>query len=287
MVKNSLIIKVEKIKRKIFKCRIFLIKNEIFLTSISIFLSVLTLFSTLLIAKRTETISENQMTIEKNISNPLINCKINYNETFEKIDNINISIKENPSENIDVKVKPVYCIRLGSFKKNNTETYNVSVSTDCLLLPISKFKKVIVHNTNIGDICTIEFSHDDECLAEFKEGSPSIPIFSNSSEIISVGLVYFIEITYTDVLGEKKNKVYFCKPNLVVKLKGSFGFQSNELGCSFSEITNNHSLYEFYQSNLESKCVLFDSIITIDESFFYKFVECSENAIENNQFFQI
>ena len=270
-----------------YRIRKWLIKNEVFFNCVSIGLAIATFVSTILIAVRTEVISKNQMTIERKMSNPVINCEIDYNKTYENIESVDISVTENPIDEIDIRVTLIYCIRLGMFESNKLGTYNVMVNKEYLLLPIAEAKKVIMHNTNVGDICTIEFLENDEYLTNFKEDSPSIPVSFNSSEITSIGLAYFIEVKYVDVLGEPNNKIYFCKPNLMVNFKGSYGFQTNDFNCSFFEITNKNTLYEFYKSIIGSNCVIFDNIITIDEDFETKFVEFCEKAIENNQFFQI
>lgn len=185
---------------------------------------------------------------------------------------------------------PVYVLHLGTIgdiKEEMADDYSIYFEPECLLLPIKSDYKIFMKNTNFGNICTINFSLNDKNLSYFLENSSRLSLFSNTMEIFTVEMAYFIEITYKDIFGDNIKSTYFCKPNLKYDLVGEYvkGMDSGD-EC-FYKLNDIPEMEQLYQEFLDESCVYLNKFEAEKVGFKSNFIEMCESAIENEQWYPI
>lgn len=272
------------------RIRTHLERNEVWFRVIEVLLLVFTLAATIFIAID---ITESQLRIEKSLADPIVSCEIDYNEDESQINRIDILVEQNPAKELDISFKPMYSLSIFHFDGYESENnWMASFPKNSLLLPISTFKnediKTKNYRTNFGKIESLyPLEISKKYMDVFENNNMDFSKLSGEFTISKVELVYFIDISYTDVLGNENNKVYFCKPNYSKTFENEYGISvANDL-TNFCLIDEYDELFTLYKKVLESKCVTYDFLEIYDENKISELKKTVEEAAKNKQFYTI
>lgn len=190
---------------------------------------------------------KNQLDLEKINSRPIINIEIFYNDDKSNITGLEITNEGEPAGNIDVDVIPYLEVCTNDIPLTNNMN-----TAKTIYLPIKYADySVSEYNTKKGLICNVDFTdicekYINDFTEMFKLDTDSI-----SSEFIvtQVSIEYFVNINYSDVVGEEHNELYLCTPNYYVDCNSNLTYSTtvSMREMELEAIDNDTSLSEIYK----------------------------------------
>ncbi len=280
---------INEVKTKKFENIIRLI--EIVVLVMTLVVSIISLIRVL--AKQLY-IEQSQLKIEKTMADPIIDCKVEYNEDETKIEEIDITVDKNPANDLNINVIPLYSIYVlfyEGYSSNNEKMISV-LTTGSIVIPINSFIKddlyTIQHSANIGKICTLyPLRINEKYFDVFFNTNIDYSELSGKCIISTVELAYFIEITYTDILENEIREIYYCKPNYSISFDNKYNVSSYLSSTNFYRISEGDKLYDLYNKNKNKECVTYNATSFANENEITRLKEAIEEAIDKEQYYLI
>ena len=282
---------IDRNERRIKKIENFFRLFEIIVLTVTLVVSIISLRC---ISTKQLHIEQSQLKIEKAMADPIIDCKVEYNEDETKIEEIDITVDKNPANDLNISVIPLYSIYVlfyEGYSKKKKKMISVP-STGSIVIPINSFIKddlyTIQHSANIGKICTLyPLRINEKYFDVFSNTNIDYSELSGKCIISTVELAYFIEITYTDILENEIREIYYCKPNYSISFDNKYNVSSYLSSTNFYRISEGDKLYDLYNKNKNEECVTYNATSFANENEITRLKEAIEEAIDKGQYYLI